>query len=155
MLGEIIYEAKGKVTSLRVLSVEGGIPKIETTISQNGSLRGGTEITLTVTYWSAPRLSSSTEGQATGGSGRGDVGQTVLYAEGQGVLMKKDGSEMATWTGQGIAHLSGNKRTDRGSVFCRTSSKGKLAFLNNIVGVFEYEANLEDGIAGGKVWEWK
>jgi hypothetical protein len=128
MLGEIIYEAKGKVTSLRVLSVEGGIPKIETTISQNGSLRGGTEITLTVTYWSVPLLSSSTEGQATG-VGRGDVGQTVLYAEGQGVLMTKDGSEMATWTGQGIAHLSGNKRTDRGSVFCRTSSKGKLAFL--------------------------
>ena len=83
------------------------------------------------------------------------MGQTVLYAEGQGVLMTKDGSEMATWTGQGIAHLSGKKRTDRGSVFCRTSSKGKLAFLNNIVGVFEYEANLEDGTAEGKVWEWK
>jgi len=146
MLGEIIYEAKGKVTSLRVLSVEGGIPKIESSISQNGRLRGGTEITLTVTYWSVPRLSSSTEGQ--------EGGQTVLYAEGQGVLMTKDGSEMATWTGQGIAHVSGNKRTDRGSVFC-TSSKGKLAFLNNIVGVFEYEANLEDGIADGKVWEWK
>jgi hypothetical protein len=150
MLGEIIYEAKGKVTSLRVLSVEGAIPKIENTISQNGSLRGNTEITLTVTYWSVPRLPSSTEGQATGG-----VGQTVLYAEGQGVLTTKDGSEMATWTGQRIAHVYGNKRTDRGSVFCSTPSKGKLAFLNNIVGVFEYEANLEDGIAEGKVWEWK
>jgi hypothetical protein len=86
---------------VRVLSVEGGIPKIETTISQNGSLRGGTDITLTVTYWSVPRLSSSIE---VGGEARG-AGQTVLYAEGQGVLMTKDASEMATWTGQGIAHL--------------------------------------------------
>jgi hypothetical protein len=45
MLGEIIYEAKGKVTGLRVLSVEEGIPKIETTTSQTGDLRG-TEISL-------------------------------------------------------------------------------------------------------------
>jgi hypothetical protein len=89
-----------------------------------------------VTILERPRLSSSIEG-------------TILYAEGQGVLMTKGGSEMATWTGQGMAHVSSNKRTDRGSVFCRTSSTGKL------VGVFEYEANLEDGIAEGKVWEWK
>ena len=45
--------------------------------------------------------------------------------------------------------------TDRGTVFCRTSSTGKFAFLNNIAGVFEYEANLEDGIAEGNVWKWK
>jgi hypothetical protein len=122
-------------------------------LSQNGSLRGGTEITLTVTYWSIARLSSSVEGEAAGGAGRRGMGQTELYSEEQGVLMTKDGSEMAIWTGQGIAHLSGNKRSDRGSVFCPTSSKGKLAFLNNIVGVFEYEADLGDGIAEGKVWE--
>jgi hypothetical protein len=144
MLGEIIYEAKGKVTGVRVLSVEEGIPKIETTISQTGNLRG-TEITLIVTYLSVPRLPSEGTGE----------GQTVSYAEGQGVLMTKDGTETATWTGQGIAHIYGQKRTDRGSVFCRTFSKGKLAFVNNMVGVFEYEANLEDGIAEGKVWEWK
>jgi hypothetical protein len=78
-----------------------------------------------------------------------------LSAEEQGVLMTKDGSEMATWTGRGIAHLSGKKRTDRGSVFCRTFSKGELAFLDNILGIFEYEANLEERTAEGKVWEWK
>ena len=61
--------------------------------------------------------------------------------------MTKDGSEMPTWTGQGIAHLLGNKRSDGGSVFCRTFSTGRLAFLSNIVGVFEYEANLQDGTA--------
>jgi hypothetical protein len=51
--------------------------------------------------------------------------------------------------------LSSKERTDRGSVFCRTFSKGKLAFLNNIVGVFEHDANLEDETREGKVWEWK
>jgi hypothetical protein len=41
-----------------------------------------------------------------------------------------------------------------GSIFCRTSSTGKLAFLNNMVGIFEYEAD-ENGISRGKMWEWK
>jgi hypothetical protein len=39
MLGELIYEAKGKITGYRVLDVEG--PKIEVTISENGTLKGG------------------------------------------------------------------------------------------------------------------
>jgi hypothetical protein len=41
---------------------------------------------------------------------------------------------MATWTGQGIAHYSVQKRRDVGSVFCRTplSTSGKLGFLNNM-----------------------
>lgn len=51
------------------------------------------------------------------------------------------------WTGQ--------KRRDVGSIFCHTSSTtGKLAFLNNMVGVFEYETD-EMGNSEGKIWEWK
>ena len=44
-------------------------------------------------------------------------------------------------------NYSGQKRRDVGSIFCRKSSSsssstsGKLAFLNNMVGVFEYEAD--------------
>jgi hypothetical protein len=139
MLGDLIYEAKGKVTGLRVLDVQGGIPKIEVTITQNGTLKGGTEATNTVTYWSVHR-----------------PGEGAYYAEGKGVFMAKDDpSEIATWTGHGIAHYSGQKRRDVGSIFCRTSSTtGKLAFLNNIVGVCEYEAD-EMGNAEGKIWEWE
>jgi hypothetical protein len=44
-------------------------------------------------------------------------GQTAFYAEGQGVLMIKDGTETATWIGRGIAHINGQKRIDRVSVF--------------------------------------
>jgi hypothetical protein len=53
MLGELIYEAKGKITGYRVLDVEG--PKIEVTISENGTLKGGIETTDIVTYWSVYR----------------------------------------------------------------------------------------------------
>lgn len=42
----------------------------------------------------------------------------------------------------------------RGSHFYRTSSNGKLAFLNNVVGVFESEIDVE-GNGTEKIWEWK
>jgi hypothetical protein len=58
-------------------------------------------------------------------------------------------------------NYSGQKRRDVGSIFCRKSStssssttSGKLAFLNNMVGIFEYEAD-EIGNSEGKIWEWK
>jgi hypothetical protein len=91
--------------------------------------------------------------------GGGGVGNGVYYyAEGQGVIMTKDSStETATWSAQGIGHYySGQKRRDVGSVFFRTSSSltDKLDFLNNLVGVFEYEAD-DEGNTGGRILEWK
>jgi len=95
------------------------------------------ETTATVTYWASPR---------PGGA---------IYGEGKGVLMSKDGQEMAIWTGQGIGRFtSPGKIRLTGSLFFETSSTGKLAFLNNLVGVFEYETD-ESGNTSATVWEWK
>ena len=135
MLGDQISEEKGKITSQRVLDVEGGVPKIETSFSATGNYRG-VETTATVTYWASPR---------PGGA---------IYGEGKGVLMSKDGQEMATWTGPGIGRFTGpGKIRFTGLLFYRTST-GKLAFLNNMVGVFEYETD-ESGNTSAKAWEWK
>lgn len=76
-----------------------------------------------------------------------------MYGQGQGVITTKDGKEMATWTGQGIGRFtSPGKMSFRGSLFFRTISAngGKLSFLNNLVGVFEYEVD-EQGNASSKV----
>jgi len=137
LLGDIIFEAEGKLTGTRVLEVQNGIPKVEVTISQEGVLRG-IEVAGMVTYWSMSR---------DGGA---------IYAEGQGFIMKKDNpNDTATWTGQGIAHYSEQTRRDVGSVFFMTqSAKGNLGFLNNMVGVFEYESK-PDGTSKGKIWEWR
>jgi hypothetical protein len=46
----------------------------------------------------------------------------------------------------------------RGSAFYQSSSsliKGKISFLNNIVGVFETEVDDNAGNVIQKVWEWK
>lgn len=136
MLGDLIVEEKGKITGQRVLDVEGGIPKMETSFSATAKFKG-LEATDMGTYWSAPR---------SGGA---------IHGEGQGVLMSKDGQEMATWTGQGVGRFtSPGKIRFVGSLFFSTASAGKLSFLNNLVGVFEYESD-ELGNTSSKVWEWK
>jgi hypothetical protein len=134
MLGEQIGEEKGKVTSQRVLDAEG--PKMEISFSGNGKYRG-VEATVIVTYWSTPR---------SGGA---------MYGEGKGILMSGDGQEMVTFTGQGMGRLVGPGRIRfAGSVFYSTASTGKLAFLNNMVAVFEHEVD-ELGNISNKFWEWK
>jgi hypothetical protein len=134
MLGEQIAEEKGKIISQRVLGVEP--PKMEISFSGTGKYRG-TDGTVTVTYWSA-----------LGSDG-------TLHGEGQGLVISRDGQEMATFTGQGVGHFVGpGKVRFVGSVFYNTNSKGKLAFLNNLVAVFEHEVD-ESGNVSNKFWEWK
>ncbi len=135
MLGDLIAEEKGKITSQRVLDVEGGEPTIETSFSATGKYRG-VETTGTETYCATPK---------PGGA---------IYGEGKGQL-SRDGQEMVTWTGQGIGRFTApGKIRFTGSLFFSTSSTGKLAFLNNLAGVFEYEAD-ELGNTSSKCWEWK
>jgi hypothetical protein len=69
---------------MNIKGKEGGggvLPKIETTFSADAKLKGMIDITDTGTYWSIVR---------PGG---------ILYGEGQGFYMTKDGSsgETATW----------------------------------------------------------
>ncbi|MGC2308603.1 MAG: hypothetical protein WA461_09370 [Nitrososphaeraceae archaeon] len=139
VLGELIEEESGKITGQRVLDVEG--PKMETSFKMNGKF-GGIEGSDIGTYCTVMR-----EGSEPG----------VMYGEGQGVITTKDGQGMATWTGQGIGRFTApGKISFRGSVFYRTTSTGggKISFLNNVVGVFEYEMD-EQGNSSTKVWEWK
>jgi hypothetical protein len=136
-LGELIEDSTGKITGQRVLDVE--IPKMETSFAMEGNYRG-IPCTDVGTYTSV---------LIEGG---------VLYGEGQGIITSKDGQGMATWTGQGIGKFTApGKVSFRGSIFLRTPSTsegGKLSSLNNMVAVFEYEAD-ETGSCFTKSWEWK
>ena len=77
----------------------------------------------------------------------------VLHGVGQAVMTGE--SEMVAFTGEGIGRFtpSGGIKW-RGSIFYSTSSTGKLASLNNIIGVFESEIDSE-GNYSEKIWEWK
>jgi hypothetical protein len=124
MLGELLFESKGKITGQRVLSVENRIPKLEILISGTGIFTGSLEVTTTWTYWAIQRPNGTS------------------YSEGKGVIMTKDGNEVATATGRGEGKMTESGRMRYVSaLFYETNSNNKLAFLNHLIGVNEYEVD--------------
>lgn len=133
MLGEQITNIKGKITGKRVLDVIGST--IETSVSASGSA-GGTQVNESITYVAKP------------------ISAGVLHGEGKGVMMA-GGSDMTTLRGEGVGSITSNGGVKwRGAIFYGTASTGKLSALNNVVGVFEAEVDLEGNFTE-KVWEWK
>lgn len=132
MLGDLLGEEHGKTIGYRVLSTEG--PQIEVSFRASGKMLG-IEHTSMGTYVSVP---------GTDGS---------MHGEGQGLVMTRDG-DMATWSGSGAGKMSpGGGISWRGAIFYRTTSP-KLAKLNGIAAVFEYEVDAADNTSA-KIWEWK
>ena len=134
MLGEQFGEVKGKITGQRVLDLAG--PSIETSITASGTLKG-VQIKETLTFIGRPTNSNG-----------------ILHGKGIGVIMAGE-SELATVTGEEIGRIDSLKSVNyRGSLFFSTSSTGKLASLNNLVGVFEAVIDAEGNFTE-KTWEWK
>jgi hypothetical protein len=136
-LGELIEESRGKITGQRVLDVE--TPGVEYSFAMEGNYRG---------------TASTDSGTYTSVLGK----EGILQGEGCGIITARGGQGMITWRGQGIGKFTGpGKVSFRGSLFLKvpsTADGGKLSNLNNIVGVFEYEAD-ENGNCSSKTWEWK
>jgi hypothetical protein len=134
MLGEQLGQEQGQVTGLRVLPDEEG-PKVEVSFTASGTLLGAHSTDMG-TYVSVTRPDGS------------------MYGEGRGVIMTDDG-ETASWTGQGVGHFTGHGTAVswRGGIYYETTSK-KLARLNGIAAVFEYDTD-ENGKTAAKLFEWK
>jgi hypothetical protein len=132
MLGEQIGELKGKVIGQRVLNVEG--PTMETNVSAKETIKGN-QVNLSLTYVARP------------------TSPGVLHGRGQGVIMAGE-SEMAAYTGEGMGRITASGIKWRAALFYRTSSTGRLASINNVVGVVEAEVDNE-GNFSEKTWEWK
>lgn len=131
MIGEQIEELKGKITGQRVV----GVDTMETTVSSSGTIRG-TQVTQILTFVGRP----TSEG--------------VIHGIGMGMTMAGE-SGVATFTGEGVGRFGSSGNISwRGSIFYKTSSNGKLSFLNNMVEVFETEIDAEENFSH-KAWEWK
>jgi hypothetical protein len=134
MLGDLFYEAKGKITSKRVLDLEG--PKIESSYFLEGKMRE-IEVAEIGTFTSIP------------------ISDGLFFIEGKDIVtVKGSDDEMATVKAQGISKLKDFSKVVSGSNFYRSSKTGKLSFLNNLVGVHEATVD-NDGNISYKVWEWK
>lgn len=134
MLGETIGEAKGRITSTRVLGVGEFGPKVEVSFELSGKALG-MDATFWLTYFSTPQ---------PGG---------LLYGEGQGMLMTRDG-DTVSWTGQGTGRFTGGGKISwRGAIYFQGPSE-RLARLAGTVGVYEFDGDSE-GNAYMKTFEWK
>ncbi len=135
MLGELLAEERGKTTGFRVLPSDGHGPKVEVSFQASGKLLG-VEANDMGTYWSIVRPDGT------------------LFGDGQGIVMTAEG-DMASWSGQGVGKFTGRGRAVswRGTVYYQTTSE-RLARLNGIAGIFEYEVD-EEGNTHSKLWEWK
>jgi hypothetical protein len=134
MLGDLFYEAKGRITSKRVLELEP--VKIESSYYVEGKMRG-IEVFEIGTFTST----------ATSVNG-------VFFVEGKDIVYVKESDEMATVKAQGISKIRNSSKVICGSNFYNSSNTGKLSFLNNLAGVHEAYVDT-DGNLIYKVWEWK
>jgi hypothetical protein len=133
MLGDLIGEMEGKISSQRVIDVEG--PTMETSVLASGSLKG-VPVTEILTYVANP------------------TSKGVLHGVGNGLITTEDG-DIATYTGEGIGKVDASGLLKwRGAIFFEASSEGKLDSLNNIVGVFEAQVDAQGNFTD-KTWEWK
>jgi hypothetical protein len=133
MLGDLIYEAKGKVTGRRVLDTEG--PTIEGTYSTQGKIKG-IDVMEMGTFSSTMR---------PGGA---------LYGEDKAVLMTPEG-DMASVNPKGIGRFTGPGAISyRGCAIFNANATGKLVFLSNAVLVVDVEIDASDNMTI-KAWEWK
>ena len=132
MLGEQIGETRGKRIVRRVLSSD---PlTVEVTFEDSGKMLG-IDVNGMGTYSSQVRADGT------------------FYGEGQGTYITQDGGMLA-WKGSGLGKLKeGGAVSYRGILYYRTTSQ-KLARLNSVAGVFEYEVDAK-GDTLAKVWEWK
>ncbi|MBE0522993.1 MAG: hypothetical protein IBX40_01435 [Methanosarcinales archaeon] len=134
MLGEMVSELQGKVSSQRVIVKRGRKTMVETSEKMRGEFLG-TKVKVVLTYLSDMRPNG------------------VLYAYGNGIVMS-EGGDGATFRAQGVGKLTGqNTVSIRGSVFYETASR-KFDKLNYMATVFEYEMD-EDENTVTKTWEWK
>jgi hypothetical protein len=130
MIGDQIEELKGKITGQRVVDID----TMETTVSSSGSIRG-TQVTQILTFV-------------------GRVTSEVLHGIGMGMTVTGE-SGVAPFTGEAVGRFGSSGNISwRVSIFYKTSSNGKLSFLNNMVEVFEAEIDAE-GNFSHKAWEWK
>jgi hypothetical protein len=139
IFGEPIYKETSRHSSNSiVLNAEDGIIKTQDSYTATGILKDVGNVTDKSTFITTYQSDSGNTSTSTG----------------HGIITTKDG-EIATYTGQdlGITDKNGTD-TYHGILIFQTDSDGKLAFLDNLIGLYEYKS-WSDGKKSGMIWEWK
>lgn len=155
VLGDIFYEATGKIIGSRVLDLNG--PKVESTFTASGIMINKIKVFEIGTFWSIPIPNSNKiYGE--------DSDVIYVIDEQDGKMLDKQiaatararviGSPINNNDDDDENNKQGNVMRFTGSVFFEAFHNSKLEFLNNIVGVFEATVDKDQNIHIRK-WEWK
>lgn len=139
-LGDLIYEASGKIVGQRVINTEdgnSGFGKIEVSYTGSGYIKGVGNISEIWTFENTYLPNNISQG----------VGHGVI------IPINGNGSAKAFELGRGFPEDSG-KIVYPGARFFSADPGGKLAFLNGVVGVTEWTVN-SSGNYNHKMWQWK
>jgi hypothetical protein len=125
----------GKITGQRIVTTSNGIPQIEQSILEMGTIKGVGNVTNLQT-WNDTFKSPG-----------------IFYGVGQGIMTSTDG-QTANWIGYDIGRVNNNGVIIyHGITFFDTNSTGKLAFLKNLDGIHTTEVDCNNQTT--KIWEWK
>ena len=127
-LGEPFFVEKGK----NIVQKEIGPNRTQFTFTANGTMNGNIEVTDTGEFVSISK------------------GNNLTFDQGQGVIKTKDGSETANYTWIDVF----NGTDFQGAAAYSTNSTGKLAFLNNILGIYKGEVDENENYEESE-WHWK
>jgi hypothetical protein len=135
MLGDKIGEEQGKVSAVRIVGSDVG-PKMEVLFQGGGQILGH-GVSDIVTYRNQMRPDG------------------LFYGTADGVVFTED-AQGASYTGTGIGRMLGRGGAAewRGSLIFQTASP-KLAALNGIVVLFEFEIDETGMNMVTNLWEWK
>jgi hypothetical protein len=138
-LGNPFFVEQGRIIGQRVLAVTPQ-PQLEFSFMANATINNGSDIVI-----NAINTGTSISTLNADGTFRG---------EGQGILRTQRG-DVATWTNQVTGSL-----TPEGTIISRgvglwstPSTTGELAFMNNMMTVFEVEIDREGNLSA-REWEW-
>lgn len=133
MLGEQIFEESGQITLQRVLPSAGPLPVIEASFVTTGTIRG-------IEYRNTGTFNAVAQPDGT------------LRGDGQGFSTTVDG-DMLTWTANGVGRPSEGGAVRWRGVFLNQTASERLASLNGMAIVFEFDVDAEGNITS-KGWEW-
>lgn len=139
MLGDLVYETRGKITGTQVRDDDSAT--IEISGQEKGTILG-INCTVTVTFWASPQ----SDGTLSGGGRAVIITEEGDVAKYKGICVGPPGKPSDHSTGQATLRNLGAVR------FFTESSR--LAPLTKYVMVFEDEQN-GDGTYRMKGWEWK
>jgi hypothetical protein len=139
-LGEPFFVEQGRIIGQRVLAVTPQ-PQLEFSFMANATINNnGSDIVINA-------LNTGTSISTLNADG-------TFRGEGQGILRTERG-DVATWTNRVVGNLTPEGTIiTRGVGFWSTpSTTGELAFMNNMITVFEVQIDREGNLSA-REWEW-